>query len=102
MTLPVSAQSEGEFFGTLKQNLPQSANTENTNIPQAGKADTVIATSVLPVDASSSYEVYNAGQDHLSGYIAGGAAVFAALAVAFALGFVLTHHHHSSEDNSQQ
>lgn len=97
--LPVFAQSEGEFFGTLQQNLPESVNRPNVAAPQAGKAETVIVTSTAPVDASSSYGVYDAGQDRWSGYIAGAAAVFAALAVAFALGFVLTHRHNSSEEN---
>lgn len=99
--LPVFAQVQGDFFGTLQQNLPPSTSTQGQVVPEQGTSERVIATSTPVVDVSSSYQAYDAGQDQVSGYIAGGAAVLAVLAVAFALGFVLTHHHSPSEENSR-
>lgn len=99
--LPVSTQAQQDFFGTLQQNLPPSTNTQGEITPQQGTSEKVVTTSTPIVDVSSSYQAYDAGQDQMSGYIAGGAAILAVLAVAFALGFVLTHHHSSSEENSQ-
>lgn len=97
---PAFAQSEGDFFGELKQNLPDSGIESGQRIPASGEAETVITTSSLPVDVSSSYQAYDAGRDHVSGYVAGVAAVLGALVLAFVIGFVINHNHSSSEDQT--
>jgi hypothetical protein len=95
---PVFAQNEGDFFGALQDHLPQSTSTINQVLPTPGMAETVITSSTPNVDVSSSYQAYNAGRDHVGGYIAGGAVVIAVLAIVFVLGFLLTHHHASEQD----
>ena len=95
--LPVFAQSEGEFYNALQDNLPRTTSSQPQTVPQAGTSERVIVSSTPTVDATSTYGAYNAGQDQMSGYLAAGAAVVAALIIAFALGFVLTHPHHSTE-----
>lgn len=97
----VFAQAEPDFFGALQDNLPRATSTGAGSLPPRGKAETVIVTST-PSVATSSYGAYDAGQDKLSGYVAGMAAAVAALVVAFALGFLLTHPHSSSSDEHNQ
>jgi hypothetical protein len=98
LALPAFAQSEGDFFNALQQNLPRSK--DSANVPLSGAAETVITTSTPSADVFSSYKIYDAGRDDISGYIAGGAAIFGAFAIALALGFVLTHRHKSPEDGT--
>lgn len=94
---PAFAQSEGEFYNALQDNLPRTTSSQNQPAPVGGTAERVVVPSTPAVDATATYGAYNAGQDQMSGYLAAGAAVIAALIVAFALGFVLTHNHHSTE-----
>lgn len=99
--IPCFAQSGTDFFDALQKNLPQATSTSDMAIPAQGSADTVVTTSSAPLGDVTSYGAYDAGQDQWSGYVAGFAAVVAALLVAFALGFMLTHHHPSTDDQSQ-
>jgi hypothetical protein len=96
--LPVFAQSEGEFYNALQDNLPRTTSSQSQPVPEPGAAERVTVSSTPSIDVTSSYQAYNAGQDQMSGYLAAGAAVLAALVVAFVLGFILTHHHPSSND----
>lgn len=98
ISMPCFAQSGTDFFDSLQKNLPGSTSTADRVSPQQGSSETVVTTS-SEIGSVVPYGAYDAGQDQWSGYIAGFAAVAAALVVAFALGFMLTHHH-ASEDQS--
>lgn len=96
------AQTRADFFDTLQDNLPKPTSTDQGPTPQSGTSETVITSTTPPINSTATYGAYNAGQDHMSGYLAGVAAVVAALAVAFALGFILTHNHNASEQDQSQ
>jgi hypothetical protein len=96
--LPAFAQSEGEFYNALQDHLPRATGTQDQGAPIPGSAERVNVSSTPSADVTSSYLAYDAGKDWMSGYLAAGAAVVAVLIVGFVIGFVVTHQHHSSND----